>query len=217
MKSLVTLLSVLALVACTSLVRENLDERYGQADPSRYDRPHPGGTLLFRRDIQPILNDRCVVCHACYDAPCQLKLGSWEGLVRGASRIEVYNGTRLKEIEPTRLFVDAGKASQWRNKGFFPVLSEHPEPAAALHASVLARAIELKAAHPPAPGTLLDRSVDVSLGRKQSCNAAEEYGEIERNQPDWGMPFGLPPLAGSEADTLRQIVDAAVVETGGNT
>lgn len=29
---------------------------------------------------------RCVVCHGCYDSPRQLKLSSWDGIARGASK-----------------------------------------------------------------------------------------------------------------------------------
>ncbi len=41
--------------------------------------------------------------HACYDAPCQLKLGSTAGLDRGATKQVVYDGARLKAVSPTRL------------------------------------------------------------------------------------------------------------------
>ena len=37
--------------------------------------------------IKTTLEQRCMVCHGCYDAPCQLKLDAWQGLQRGASAI----------------------------------------------------------------------------------------------------------------------------------
>src|SRR3546814_6916536 len=40
--------------------------------------------LSYQRDIQPIFTAKCVACHACYDSPCQLNLGSGEGASRGA-------------------------------------------------------------------------------------------------------------------------------------
>ena len=40
----------------------------------------------YSQDIQPIFTQKCVACHACYDAPCQLNLGSGEGLARGAHK-----------------------------------------------------------------------------------------------------------------------------------
>ena len=47
----------------------------------------------YSENIQPIFTQKCVACHACYDAPCQLNLGSGEGLERGAHKDPVYNGT----------------------------------------------------------------------------------------------------------------------------
>ncbi len=43
-------------------------------------------SVNFLTDVKPILDRRCVVCHSCYNAPCQLKLSSYEGLDRGASK-----------------------------------------------------------------------------------------------------------------------------------
>ena len=37
-----------------------------------------------------------MVCHACFDAPCQFKATSWEGVARGASKTPVYDPTRLR-------------------------------------------------------------------------------------------------------------------------
>ncbi|MFC6671745.1 hypothetical protein [Marinobacterium aestuariivivens] len=54
-----------------------------------------GATPDYLRDIGPILERRCVVCHGCYDAPCQLKLGAWEGVERGAHPDRIYDVTRL--------------------------------------------------------------------------------------------------------------------------
>ncbi|MCW0469986.1 hypothetical protein OH492_16720 [Vibrio chagasii] len=39
----------------------------------------------FLNEVKPIIDNRCVVCHACYDAPCQLKMSSVEGIDRGAN------------------------------------------------------------------------------------------------------------------------------------
>ena len=47
--------------------------------------------VSYSRDIQPIFTHNCVACHACYDAPCQLNLGSGEGVERGASKATVYD------------------------------------------------------------------------------------------------------------------------------
>mgnify|MGYP003646612999 CR=1 len=57
-------------------------------------------------DVKRILDTRCVVCHGCYDAPCQLKLGSYQGLLRSATSQPIYNPSRLSEDVTTRLFID---------------------------------------------------------------------------------------------------------------
>lgn len=195
---------LLFLAGCTALVRHDLDQRFGPADGGRYNAPRPGA-ISFQQQVRPILDSRCVVCHSCYDAPCQIKLGSWEGVARGGSKIEVYNGTRLREETPTRLFIDAEKASQWRDKGFHPILNERGDtPAAALQASLLARALDLKAAHPLVPDQPVGGDIDFSLARQQSCPAIEEYDALERRNPGWGMPFGLPALAPAEVALLKK-------------
>jgi hypothetical protein len=59
-------------------------------------------TYSYRRDIKPILEDKCIACHGCYDAPCQVNLTSAEGLLRGASKKVVYDSARLTDAAPTR-------------------------------------------------------------------------------------------------------------------
>ncbi|GBE45007.1 fatty acid cis/trans isomerase (CTI) [bacterium BMS3Bbin11] len=65
-----------------------------------------------------------MVCHGCYDAPCQLKLSSNEGLQRGGTEELVYDYKRITPVQPTRLFVDARSTAQWRSRGFTSVLNE---------------------------------------------------------------------------------------------
>ena len=79
-------------------------------------------TQSYLEDVRPILDQRCVVCHSCYNAPCQLQLGSYEGLDRGASKQRVYSSSRLSPQDPTRLFMDAHTTEGWRAKGFTSVL-----------------------------------------------------------------------------------------------
>jgi hypothetical protein len=88
---------------------------------SAYNFVPPTKQLDYLEDVQPVLVKRCVVCHSCYNSPCQLKLSSWEGLDRGASKQNVYNASRLKTMEPSRLFIDAESTPDWREKGFFSV------------------------------------------------------------------------------------------------
>jgi hypothetical protein len=78
----------------------------------------PKEIISYDEKVRPVLESRCVVCHGCYDAPCQLKLSSPEGIHRGANKKKVYNASRLTADAPTRLFIDAMTTEEWRQKGF---------------------------------------------------------------------------------------------------
>ena len=78
--------------------------------------------ISYNDDVQPILTHKCIACHACYDAPCQLNLGSGEGMLRGASKQPVYDGTRSKAQATTRLYLDAQGEAAWRKRDFHSVL-----------------------------------------------------------------------------------------------
>jgi hypothetical protein len=198
---LITLLTLFA--GCTLVASYTLDERYGEPDPTRFDVPVASQQISYRSDVQPILDRRCVVCHGCYDAPCQLKLSAWEGVARGASKERVYDGGRLVETAPTRLFIDAQTASEWRTRGFHPVLNERSQtPAANRSANVLFRMLDLKNRHSLPDVDVLPASFDFSLDRKQQCASIEEFDRFEHDYPLWGMPFGLPGLSDAERATL---------------
>src|SRR5512137_2614586 len=81
----------------------------------------PTRTIDYQKEVKPILDKRCTVCHSCYNSPCQLKLDSFEGADRGATKRAVYNSSRLKTMDPTRLFTDARTTGEWRKKQFFSV------------------------------------------------------------------------------------------------
>ena len=111
-----SLLALLLLASCSSTPPSITEEQ------SRVDYgillTIPEEPILFDESVKPVLENRCVVCHGCTDAPCQLKLSSYEGLTRGASKVRVYDGARLSSIPPTRLFIDAQTTEEWREKGF---------------------------------------------------------------------------------------------------
>ena len=85
----------------------------------------------YTRIIQPIFDGRCISCHSCNNAPCQLNLQSGTGVSRGATSRNVYDRFRPHSVAPTRLDIDASTVPQWRAKGFFDVTSAG-DPARAL-------------------------------------------------------------------------------------
>jgi hypothetical protein len=115
------LIMVTALLAgCAVVTREALDARYGAPDPARPQPASVAGAPGYRHDVKRIFDSRCVVCHGCYDAPCQLSLASYEGLRRGASQSQIY-ANRPLAVEPTRIHIDAQTTAEWREKDFYPV------------------------------------------------------------------------------------------------
>src|SRR5262245_11562279 len=193
-------LVVTVIGGCAVNAVRTMDERYGPAQVrDRVDTNLPVGAVEYHHDVAPILNRRCLVCHACYDAPCQLKMESFAGLDRGASKDPVYHSSRLIEAQPTRLGIDAQTTSEWRAKGCAPVLNErNQDPATNLNASVLYNMLTLKARNPLPSGKLPDGMFDLSLGRQQSCSTLGEFADYERKHPEGGMPFAMPAIAQSE-------------------
>lgn len=210
LRSLLPLISLLA--GCAALVSDTLDVRLGPPDPARFDQPVLASAEVpsYQQHIKPIFDGRCVVCHGCYDAPCQLKLGSWDGVARGLSKASVYGDLRLNDAPLTRLGVDAQRASQWRRMGFEPVLNERsPLPEHQLAASVLWRSLQLKRQHPlPAGPVLASADFDFALDRKNSCPNLAEFDAHAARQPLAGMPYGLPGLSEREQDLVRRWLQA---------
>ena len=108
---------LILLTGCASVALQNYDADllFGQSvTVERRAAFHSEQARFFREQVKPILDQRCVVCHACNDAPCQLKLTSAEGIMRGANANNVYNGSRLIADDLNRLGLDASTPEQWR-------------------------------------------------------------------------------------------------------
>jgi hypothetical protein len=200
------ILTALLISGCAGMRGTALDDAYGPAEPrNRLTVEAASLPVDYWRDVKPVLDGRCVVCHACYDAPCQLKLSAFAGLDRGGSKDVVYDGGRLRAAELTRLFEDARSTAEWRDKGFHPVLNEREQtPEANIGAGVMARMLQQKRAHPLPDAKLLPDTFDLSLGRKQQCAAMEEFDAFEKEHPLWGMPFALPGVSEDEDHVLMK-------------
>lgn len=185
---------------CSVLARERLLSLYGPESVVQ-DRILPVSKIsppLLKEwhEVKEVLDKRCVVCHSCYDAPCQLKLTSPAGIDRGVTTKLVYDGTRFSAVDPTRLYVDAQSTFHWRLKGFSPILNERMQNREAnLQASLLYRLLELKRNNPLPAVSVLPSSFDFSIDREQRCPALEELDYHEKVYPLWGMPFGLPAIS----------------------
>ena len=69
-------LTVLIVSACATK-KERLTEKQPRVDLSLLQ-TLPAENISYNDQVSPVLERRCVVCHGCYDAPCQLKLSSPE-------------------------------------------------------------------------------------------------------------------------------------------
>ncbi|MCK7610904.1 fatty acid cis/trans isomerase [Roseibium sediminicola] len=161
----------------------------------------PGTAQQAASPIHDVLNKRCVVCHGCYDAPCQLKLSSPAGWARGASKQKVYDSTRLDDAPMTRLGIDARTVPAWRQKGFFSVTDK------ASGKSVLEKLLQAGRDNPFKMGAPLPDSIDISTLRKNACPADEDIAGYLDEHPQGGMPFAMAPLP--DADFQRLISWAA--------
>jgi hypothetical protein len=163
----------------------------------------PEKVISFEDAVLPILESRCVVCHGCYDAPCQLKLSSPEGIHRGSNKKKVYNASRLTADEPTRLFIDALTTEQWRQQGFDTVLNEGGQNKIKnLENSVMYRMLRQKRLYPQARTGMLSDDFDISLNREQFCPTLDEFDEYAAKHPKGGMPYAMPDLDRQEYTTL---------------
>lgn len=198
--------SILAGCASISLDYLQLDELYGEIiSPKRLHAESSSQGIHYQDTIKPIIEQRCVVCHGCYDAPCQLKLSSPAGIERGASKEKVYDGTRILAGDPSRLGIDAKNTQQWREKDFFAILNERSQTENFnLERSLFYKMIQLKQQHPISEDKLLDDDITLGLDREQACASIDEFNEFAQDKPSWGMPYGLPSLSKQEFNSLTQ-------------
>jgi hypothetical protein len=209
------IVATLFLTGCATLTTNQLEQRYGRAEPrDRVVATVPVGNVDYWHDVKPVIEKRCIVCHACYDAPCQLKMSSIEGIERGATPAKVYNQSRPHAIPTTRLFEDAQTVAEWRDKGFHPVLNEFQNtPEANSEAGVMYRLLKLKEAHPLPDTKLLPKDFDLTLKRKEFCAKPETIEKYEREKPLQGMPFALPGLDRKSQATLLQWIEQGATYT----
>lgn len=155
-------------------------------------------TYSYTRDIQPIFTRNCVSCHACYDSPCQLNLGSAQGLERGASKALVYDGARTRVEPTTRLFFDSSTTQGWRDKGFYSVTENR-----AGQVALLAQFISLGHANDFAPNSKLPDHLDVGINRINQCPKPDEFAQFAKEHPQSGMPYAVTGMTPEDYQTVQ--------------
>ncbi len=202
-------LTALLVGGCAGMRGVQLDGEYGEARPRyRLTADAASQRMDYWRDVKPVLDSRCVVCHGCYDAPCQLSLTAFEGIDRGSTKRLVYDAARLLPANLTRLLEDAHSVQEWRRMGFYPVLNERDQtPQANRNAGVMARTLTLKREHRLPETKKLPASFDLALDRDQQCPAIEEFDPFEKKYPLWGMPYALPALSDDDDRVLMSWIE----------
>lgn len=146
----------------------------------------------YVEEVQPLLNRRCVVCHSCYNAPCQLKMSAYEGITRGATKKGVYDTDRLEAAAPTRLFIDAQNPLEWHEKyDFYGVTESSAAPG--FNNSTMISLLEAKRKEPI--------SYDDYKPEEDELVCPRNHGEVEEyldEHPERGMPYGFPELTPDE-------------------
>jgi hypothetical protein len=155
----------------------------------------PSRQIDYLSEVKPLLDKRCVVCHSCYNSPCQLKLSAFEGVDRGASKKAVYNAARLKTMDPTRLFTDAQSTEEWRKKDFFSVTES--KASGGLNDSIMIQLLDHKMKNPKSTGEYFSEAKDLTCSEN-----GEELGGYLRKHPNRGMPFGFPALKKEEFEII---------------
>ena len=155
----------------------------------------PTRNIDYVKEVKPILDKRCVVCHSCYNSPCQLKLDSFEGADRGATKRAIYNAARLKSMDPTRLFTDAQSTQEWRQKEFFSVTES--KASGGSNDSIMIELLSHKMKNPKSVGEYKPEADDLTCSESR-----EELGGYLEKHPNRGMPFGFPPLKQEEFDIV---------------
>jgi hypothetical protein len=155
----------------------------------------PTRHIDYIKEVKPLLDRRCAVCHSCYNSPCQLKLDSFEGADRGATKKAVYNGSRLRSMDPTRLFTDAQSTEEWRQKEFFSVTDS--KATGALNDSIMIEMLSHKMKNPKSIGEYRSEADDLTCSQNP-----EELGGYLEKHPNRGMPFGFPALKQEEFDII---------------
>ncbi len=150
--------------------------------------------VSYTKEIRPILEAKCLSCHSCFDAPCQLKMENTEGLLRGAFPKSIYGEARTEAMQPTRLGIDESTVSGWRERGFYSVLQSADKQLQPL----VAEMVSLGKQFPFPPNSKLPDSLELGITRKNQCVSTEEFADYARDNPHGGMPFATAGLSDDE-------------------
>jgi len=173
-----------------------------------------GGEDEYLDEIQPILAKRCVACHGCTDSPCQLKLSSYEGLLRGSNTNNLFAPTVFAQ-DPSRLkdgrvdrngIIDFGATEEeWRDSGYYSVVDSDPNKSLMTKLLTISREFSTQERDSELLTATHDLYTNTLEGRTFECVGAQEVSQQDTaDLATRAMPFGLEPL---EPGDFEKIVD----------
>ena len=156
---------------------------------------------FYSEEIQPLFDNRCVACHGCIGSPCNVKLSSYRGLERGGFGKNPYS---LHFDDYPRTGMDVMSTTQeWRDVGFYPVVSRGGSAEENLAGSMVSQLVEAGHAFNQ-PG--FSRQALMPSYKKRYKNLCPSTSESLKSHlasnPAEGMPYGLPAL---EEEQIAQI------------
>lgn len=184
--------ALLALMFLAGCAENTTPPTFKQALPTATQQP-----VSFNDDVRPIVEAKCLACHSCFDAPCQLKMEYSDGLIRGAHKDSVYDGARLETQPTTRLGIDAQTEQQWRDKGFYSVLARGDQTR-----SLFENMIRLGKQYEFRPNSKLPEDIALGLSRANQCVSNAEFSDYADDHPYEGMPLAVTGLSDDEYATL---------------
>ncbi|APZ91587.1 fatty acid cis/trans isomerase [Fuerstiella marisgermanici] len=157
----------------------------------------PERDISFAKEVQPILREKCMACHACYDAPAQLNFTNEFGVQRGAAKIEPYEN-RLTPAPFFKLEQTDKTIDDFRNLGFFSVIEGGKD---SIMAQMIKLAYEDKNKWKPNEPIPAHIQLD-SITHKTTAPNKREIAGYCASHPRQGMPFASAGLDAKEYTTL---------------
>ena len=149
----------------------------------------PVTSSTYAEAIQPIFDNRCIACHGCLGSPCNLKLSSFRGVDRGGFGDNPYS-THFEAYEPTGMNV-VSTTQEWRERGFYPVVSRAGSADQNLAGSMLYQMVTVGHQYNQ-PGFSRQALMSSYKDRyEHSCpNTPKALATSLTSSPSQGMPYG---------------------------
>jgi hypothetical protein len=201
--SLFLTVSLILLFHCKTVNQSSVKSADGTPNLRAEDvyKQFSGTSDRFTNSIEPLIAGRCVTCHECVEAPCQLKLSSYDGMRRGSTKNRL--GASIGEVLPTRI-KDEKNWLHWRNREFSSIFPDSPTESRTdnNNQSVMFQALQ-NGMKTNVAGFNLSSLQSYYTTDAQICPATTaEHHEFLKENPAAGMPLGFTHIPDAEFKAL---------------